>query len=91
MCKRGLWNNSAPGLLASISLDKLMSREVSEGRGAWIQAWVQDRGAMLIPKGSMNVCALVSLENAVCAGRSDLLTLPDKEQEGTWLAVLVFM
>lgn len=73
MCQCGLWNKSARGLLASIRLDKLRSRGIPEtGRGAWIQAQVQDRGAMLVPKGSMNVCMLVNLENTVCAGRSDL-------------------
>lgn len=92
MCECGLWNKNGTGLLASIRLDKLMSRRTSEtGRGAWIQAHVQDRGAMLVPKGSMNVCVLVNLESAVCAGRSDLLSLLDKEKEGTWLAALVFM
>lgn len=39
----------------------------------------------------MNVCVLLNLENAVCAGRSDLESLLDEEQEGTRLAVLVFM
>lgn len=34
----------------------------------------------------MKVCVLVNLENAACAGRSDPLSLPDKEQEGTQLA-----
>lgn len=46
---------------------------------------------MLVFKGSMNVWVLLNLENAVCAGRSDLLSLLDEEQEGTRLAVLVFM
>lgn len=91
MCECGLWNKSATGLLASIRLDKLVSRGIPEtGRGAWIQAQVQDRGAMLVHKGSMNVCVLVNLENALCAGRRDLLSLQDQEQEGTQLAVLVF-
>lgn len=79
MCECGLWNRNATGLLGSIRLDKLMSRGTSEtGRGAWIQARGQDRGAMLVPKGSTNVCVLVNLENAVCAGRSDLLSLLDR-------------
>lgn len=46
---------------------------------------------MLVLKGSMSVCVLVNLENALCAGRSDLLSLLDEEQEGTQLPVLVFM
>lgn len=69
-----------------------MSRGIPETvRRAWIQAHAQERGAMLVPKGSTNVCVIVNLENAACAGCSDLLSLLDEEQEGTRLAVLVFM
>ena len=37
----------------------------------------------------MNVCVLVNLENAACAGMSDILSLP--AEEGAWLSVFVFM
>lgn len=90
-----LWGESVSAcicLLVSPRLDQPVSR-VPMGRvrgpGNWPGVWDRQRGHPSIRGIHWSVCSCESREYWVCAVNSELQSLPAKEEEGTWLSVLV--